>query len=144
MISKAVRKAYSKFHSRNHDTLYLCVDIHDTIAESNYTGISYNFYKEAIEALKFLSTLKEIRIILYSCCYEKEHPVYVEELRKLGVRVDYFNENPEIPNTLTGCFDKKFYFDILIDDKAGFDYLFDWEVLVKSIVHFREKYAKNI
>jgi hypothetical protein len=37
-----------------------------------------------------------------------------------GIPVAAVNENPFIENTATGNFDKKFYFSILVDDKAGF------------------------
>ena len=30
------------------------------------------------------------------------------------------NENPEVPNASYGCYDQKFYFNFLAEDKAGF------------------------
>jgi hypothetical protein len=46
-----------------------------------------------------------------------------------GIAFDYVNSNPEVPDTETGNFTDKFYFNFLIDDKAGFDAETDWEKL---------------
>ena len=40
-----------------------------------------------------------------------------------------FNFNPAIENTKTSCFDDKFYFSVLLDDKAGFDPDTDWKLI---------------
>jgi hypothetical protein len=46
---------------------------------------------------------------------------------------DYGNQNPEVWNTKTGCFDQKFYFSVLLDDKAGFDFDTDWKLIYEYL-----------
>ena len=52
---------------------------------------------------------------------------------------DYFNENPEVKNTATGDFSMKIYFNVMIDDKAGFEKS-DWENVVESVKMARAVY----
>ena len=52
-----------------------------------------------------------------------------------------FNFNPTIENTQTGCFDDKFYFSILLDDKAGFDPDTDWKLIYE---YLKRKNNENI
>lgn len=143
MISDAIKRAYSKLKSRNWDHLYFSIDIHDTIAEPNYSGVSTDFYEEAISALRYLSSLPEIKIILDSSCFESDQKTYIDLLKSYGINVHYFNENPEVSNTLTGCFDIKYYFDVQMDDKAGFDRKTDWKVVVDTVKESRDEYFKN-
>jgi hypothetical protein len=96
------------------------IDVHDTIAESNYTDCEVTFYPQAISALQRINKLPEVHISLYTCCYEDDAKVYISRLKELNINIKSVNTTP-ISNTSTGCFDKKPYFSILIDDKAGFD-----------------------
>jgi len=43
------------------------------------------------------------------------------------------NENPEVLNLKYGCYDKKPYFNVVFEDKAGFDPMTDW-LLVKGLL----------
>lgn len=121
MLKNSIKRAYETLDSRNWDKIYIALDLHDTVMESNYKDAHGGLLEIAIEPLRVISNLPEVSIILYSCCHEKDYNTYIELLRKNGIKVDYFNTNPEIKNTVTGCFDRKFYYSILIDDKAGFD-----------------------
>lgn len=125
-IGHAIKRAYEVFRARKYDTVYFAVDIHGTIVKSNCNGIADDFYSDAIYALKYLSSCPEIKIILWSSCFKQDYQKYIELLKDRGIRVDYFNENPECPSTKVGNFDSKFYFSVLIDDKAGFDPEQDW------------------
>jgi hypothetical protein len=120
MFTEAIEEAYVKMKAKGWDTIYFAIDIHDTIAPSTYTGVSKEFYPEAVKFLQFLSEKKHIKIILFSSCHKKDQEEYINLLAEQNIKVDYFNENPEVPDTLTGCFSTKFYYDILLDDKAGF------------------------
>jgi hypothetical protein len=119
-IERSIKKAYEVAKGRNWDTIYVMIDIHDTIAESNYKDCRVDFYPQAISALQKISKLPEIHLALYTCCYELDTNVYVTRLKELDINIKSVNTTP-IENTTHGCFDKKPYFSILIDDKAGFD-----------------------
>ena len=50
------------------------------------------------------------------------------------IKFDYLNENPEcLTESHQGDYSKKFYFNLLLDDRAGFDYTTDWNILVETI-----------
>ena len=60
-------------------------------------------------------------LILYTCSYQEEVEQYLTMFRQEGINFEYVNENPEAKNTQYGCFDKKPYMNIILDDKAGFE-----------------------
>ena len=47
-----------------------------------------------------------------------------------GIKFDYINENPLEVNSELSDFSKKFYFNILLDDKAGFYPKEDWQIVL--------------
>lgn len=119
-ILTAIQKAYQTAVSRGWDTLYVLVDVHDTIAVSNYKDAEVQFYPEAIQALREIQQYPEVKLVLWTCCYSKDAARLIKRLAQEGVRIDGFNRTP-VANTATGCFSKKPYYSIMIDDKAGFD-----------------------
>lgn len=67
----------------------------------------------------------------------RRHARAVDFLRSRGISVHYANENPEVGNTATGNFDRKFYFSVVVDDKAGFDPS-EWEDIALAVRLCRE------
>lgn len=117
---------YELTKARGWKRWYVAVDLHDTICRSDYSrsGALGEFFPGAVEALKHMSDRKDVGLILYTCSYKEE--LYapkgaLEILRNLGIRFDYVNENPEAPNTKMGDFSNKPFFNVLLEDKAGFD-----------------------
>lgn len=49
-----------------------------------------------------------------------------QSLQQNGVIVDFVNCNPDCPTIPLCDFSEKFYFDVLLDDKAGFEAEKDW------------------
>ena len=121
MIHNAIRKAYEQFESRKWDSIYFALDIHGTVADSDYHNVSSALYDTCIEPLQVISHLPEVKIILFSCCYEANYPAYFDLFAKNEIKITYFNENPDVQNTTTGCFDRKFYYNLIAEDKGGFD-----------------------
>ena len=121
MIHNAIRNAYAKFDTRNYDYLYLALDIHGTCADSDYHNVSSSLYNVAIKPLQVISHLPEVKIILFSCCHPHDFESYFKLFQQNDIKISYFNSNPEIPNTKMGCFDLKFYYDVIFEDKGGFD-----------------------
>lgn len=120
MLQRAIQNAYDKFDRRNYDFIYLALDIHGTCADADYHHISSSLYDVVKEPLRVISELPEVKIILFSCCWPKDYQAYIDLFADSGIKISYFNCNPEIPNTATGCFDSKFYYDIIFEDKGGF------------------------
>lgn len=116
---------------RNWDKTYWAVDIHGTIIEPNYEAgnIPKKFYPYSLECLRLLSDRSDVCLILYTCSHQHEIEEYLELFRKEGINFVYVNENPEVKTESDGygCYDRKFYFNVLIEDKAGFDPNEDWE-----------------
>lgn len=136
-LFKTLLSEYKKLHDRNWDTLYFAVDIHGTILKNNYAGKATEFYAGARSTLEMLSAQPEVKLILWSSCYESEYQYYIDLITKdTNIKIDFFNENPLVNNTLVGDFSKKFYFNVLLDDKAGFDPDLDWNE-IKSFYSFR-------
>jgi hypothetical protein len=135
-LQRAIQKAYQTARARDWDTIYVLVDCHDTIACSNYRDAEMEFYLEAIQALKALGAFPEVYLTLWTSCYEQDAKRILERLEELDVVFHSFNQTP-VGNTITGCFDSKPYFSVLIDDKAGF-LPEDWPAVVDGFRLARE------
>lgn len=122
LCNVALPRAYSVMKERGWDTVYWAVDLHGTVIKSNYESGTYTYIsEEAKEALQAISALPETKLILWSSMYGPDQANIMALFKCDGIKVDWFNENPDAENTDTGCFNQKFYFSVLVDDKAGFD-----------------------
>ena len=130
-LQRAIIKAYRIASERGWEYVYVLVDAHDTICESNYKDAEAPFYPQAIKYLKLICAFPEIYPVLWTSCYPEEGPKYIKRLAAAGVFFKGLNETP-VENTKTGDFRKKPYFSILIDDKAGFDPA-EWELVYTTI-----------
>lgn len=131
MLKNSIKNAYDLALQRKWNKIYWAIDLHGVCFVSNYKANTYEFINERVIAgLRTIASLAESRIILWSSCYTDEQIKIIELFNNNGIRVDYFNANPEVENTTTGDFSNKFYFSILLDDKAGFDPEKDWETII--------------
>ena len=130
MIVKAVERAYKVMAERNWDTVYWAVDLHGVCLHSNYATGGYQWINEDVpRVLKLLSDRPETKIVLWSSVYPDEKSDIIGFFNDHGIMVWDFNGNAGEPNTKVSCFEEKFYFSILLDDKAGFDPETDWKVI---------------
>lgn len=113
---------------RGWDKIYILVDIHDTIIRSDYTSENrtYDYYPDAIPCLNYLSNLDDVYLILWSSCKTRVAADYISEFGKKGIFFDDFNMNSDVKNTEYAYFALKPYFNVIIDDKAGFEAEKDW------------------
>jgi hypothetical protein len=131
MIIKAIERAYRVMRERKWDTIYWAIDLHGVCLKSNYENGGYSFINEEAKAgLQAISRKQENVIILWSSCHDHEKKAIKDFFSENHIIVDYFNENPDEANTKTGCFDQKFYFSVLLDDKAGFDPDIHWREII--------------
>lgn len=121
-------RTWSIAKTRGWNNVTIAVDIHDCILEANYKAgnIPKKFLGTAKEVLQRLSLRKDVTLILYTCSYPNEIQEYLEFFKENGISFKYVNENPDCANTAFGNFEKKFYYNILIEDKAGFLWSRDW------------------
>jgi hypothetical protein len=129
-LKNAIEKAFAQKEKKGWDTVYFAIDIHDTVVVANYkvNDIPKEFYPYAKETLQELTKRSDVKLILYTCSHPHEIVEYLAYFEEHGITFDYVNENPEVKTDLNGYgnYDRKFYFNVLLDDKAGFDARFDW------------------
>ncbi len=135
MITRAIENCLRAAKERGWTKTYWAFDIHGTLLKSNFRrdDISTEFYPGAIEVMQLLSKQKDIVKILYTCSYPHEIDQYLELFKKHDIHFDYVNQNPEVADGGYGYYQNKFYFNVLMDDKAGFDGETDWLVIKKII-----------
>lgn len=135
-IIKSLKISINRSQKYNWDRLYFAVDLHGVIVKSNYENCSSEMpeiFPEAVKALKYLSLRKDIVLILYTSTLENNLKPILRVLEDEGIIFDYFNQNPEVENSSFASFDQKFYFSLLLDDKAGFDPEEDWDRLISFL-----------
>lgn len=108
---------------RGWNNVFIAVDIHDVILEANYKAgdIPKTFLGMAKEVLQRLSKRSDVTLILYTCSHPHEILEYLEFFKENEIFFKHVNCNPDCPNTAFGCFDTKFYYNIMLEDKAGFE-----------------------
>jgi hypothetical protein len=130
MIIKAIDRAYRVMKERNWDTIYWAIDLHGVCFKSTYETSTYEWINDnVVPSLLEITSHPENKIILWSGVHDFEKPEIIKFFELEGIHVDFFNCNPLEDNTLSGNFAEKFYFNILLDDKAGFDPDIDWDII---------------
>jgi hypothetical protein len=129
MITRAIENCLANASIKGWTKIYWAFDIHGTILKPTYKGgvLSDEFYPYAKEVLQLLSKRTDVVRILYTCSYPSEIVHYLKYFESNGIHFDYVNENPDVCAGAYGHYDRKFYFNVLFEDKAGFDPLTDWE-----------------
>lgn len=132
MLINAIEQAYRIKKSRDWDTIYWAIDLHGVCLKSTYISSTYELINEKVIAgLKKIKAQSENKVILWSGVHDFEKPQIIDFFASHGVEIDFFNCNPLEDNTRSGNFKEKFYFNILLDDKAGFDPMTDWDVIIQ-------------
>ncbi len=123
-----IKKAFSDKKTRNWNKLYVSIDLHDTIIEGKYNlhNEGAKFFPNAVNVLKKFTDRSDIVLVLWTSSHDVSINEQIEKMKALGIKFDFINENPDVPSNELCNFDKKFYFNILLDDKAGFDGWSDW------------------
>ena len=135
MILSAIKKAFETARRLDWEKTYWAFDVHETMLKPNWDAaqIPTEFYPYAEEALQLLSKREDIVMFLYTCSHPRDTDQYIEFFKARNIHFDFVNENPEIVNTDLGYYDKKPYFNVLLDDKAGFDPFKEWPEILKWI-----------
>jgi len=132
-VVKAFINAFKEMERKQWPYIYVFIDLHSTLIKPNYQygNIPTEMYDGALEGLKMLQEAKDVKIIMYTCSHPHEIDEYIRFFDGLGIKWDYINENSEVTTNLNGygCYDKKPYYNVLMDDKAGFDAETDWTEL---------------
>ena len=121
---------------RNWPMLYVVVDLHGTIIKPEHDRIE--FYSDAIKVMKWFNGRPDFKTILWTSSFPEEIAKFKEACQKEGISFDFTNENPLEANSKRASFDEKFYFNILLDDKAGFNGSSDWTRIKNALVEIGE------
>lgn len=138
-IISVVKKSFDAI-SEKYPMVFWNIDLHGVCFKSNYVNNEHLWVNdECINALKEISKNKDSRIILWSSCYPEEQIKIKHFMESHGITVDFFNENPLTKNTHYGDFSQKYYFSILLDDKAGFEPNKDWRQIYNYVKWINDK-----
>ena len=134
-LKYSLEKEFKKKNERNWNFIYFAIDLHDTVFESNYSNdiIPNKMYNYCKEVLQFLSNRADVKLILYTSSQPSHIEKYLQILNENGIKFDYINCNEDVKDNGFSCYKQKFYFNILIDDKAGFNPFEDWYELGKYL-----------
>jgi hypothetical protein len=128
MITRAIENAFLHAKRKGWRKTYWAFDIHGTLVRPNHKKdeIATAFYHHVIEVMQIISKRQDIVRILYTCSYPHEIDQYLGYFAEHGIHFDYVNENPEVTDGGYGYYKDKFYFNVLFEDKAGFNGETDW------------------
>jgi hypothetical protein len=134
-MKKIIKSTFEKMKSRKWNKIYFAIDVHDTILPSNYDNkIIENFYPFAKQTLQYLSKRDDCVLIMYSSMHSEGICKHLQFFKEHEIYFYYVNQNPEIKNTEYANFNNKFYFNILIDDKAGFEAEWQWKEIYSEML----------
>jgi hypothetical protein len=125
---KSIIKAFTDREARGWTKLYFAIDLHDTIIEGKYNlhNDGAQFFPNAVKVLRNLSARADVYLILWTSSHRGAVNEQIVRMEKEDIIFDAINENPDQQNTELCDFSQKFYFNVLLDDKAGFDGNTDW------------------
>jgi hypothetical protein len=137
-----IRKTFEMKKERGWPEVYFCIDLHGTIIPSGKTSKDKTeklvFYPYAKEVLQWMSRRKDIIMILWTSTPIKRIINVFFWLDDNGIYFDYLNSNSHAQDTERSDFSKKFYFNVLIDDRAGFEPKTDWKLIKNELISIGE------
>lgn len=135
-----IENAFKLKKERGWDTIYWMIDLHNTVFPGKYeSDQEFSVYPNCLKVLKYISNRNDMKIIVWTSSYAKHYDAVKDYFRhKSGIIFDYHNENPECGNTEYADFSTKPYFNILIDDKAGFCGESDWFLIEDELKRIGE------
>jgi hypothetical protein len=139
MIIRAIEKCLETASLKGWSKTFWAFDIHGTILKPTFQhgANSTEFYPFAKETMQLLTKQKDITLIMFTCSYPKQIAAYIQFFIGHDIVFDYVNENPETLSGPYGHYEEKFYFNILFEDKAGFDPCTEWEPVYNFLLKKR-------
>jgi hypothetical protein len=130
-----IRRAFEDKKRKNWEKLYWVIDLHDVVIEGKYNRFNEGatIFPGAKEFFDWASKRKDTVLILWTSSHKDAQHDILDKLAKDGIYFNYVDENPEIPSTELCDFSRKLYFNILLDDKAGFEGATDWLLIIEEL-----------
>lgn len=130
MMIHWIEKMFKHAFEKEWFETFWAFDIHGTILVPTFRKHSKDseFYPWAKQTLQLISKRKDIVMIMFTSSYPEEIEHYKKVFEENDIHFDYINENPKIASNLDnfGYYEKKFYFNVLLDDKSGFNPETEW------------------
>jgi hypothetical protein len=125
---------------RKWQKLYWAIDMHDTIITGTYNRFNDGavIYPYAKETLDYLFNSPDHYTILWTSSYMTS---IQDVVQRFDLNFNGINCNPECPNTTLCDFQNKFYFNFVLDDKAGFDGTKDWREIYEALTNTDKVYS---
>ena len=148
-IIKSFEDAFGRSKAKNWDRVYVMVDLHGTIFKPCYHNEEkFEYYPWAKETLQLMSKFNndgvDIILILWTSSTVKSLKPYWRKFFEDDIYFAYTNENPEVTAQPTdpksSNFDNKYYFNVGLDDKFGFDPEHDWAEIYKFLYNKLNNY----
>ena len=135
MIIPLIHHQFNVARKRGWDRTYWAVDLHGTVIRPNYRDdeLPTDYYPDALNAMRLLTARSDIRLIMYTCSWPKEIERYLKKFEGDGIVFDHVNKNPEVKSEGYGHYESKPYFNVLLDDKAGFDPNKHWGRILEAL-----------
>lgn len=120
--------------------LYIAVDLHGVIIEGKFNRFNEgaNLYPGAAEVLGYWTNRSDVKLILWTSSHADAIADIRNRLVEVNVAFDFVNENPDCANTSLCDFSRKWYADVMLDDKAGFAGETDWALIKAELVRIGE------
>jgi hypothetical protein len=131
-LTQLIEGTYAEKRRKKWDKIYWLIDLHQTIITGDYNRFNTGskIYPHAKEVLDFLFNSHDNVTIIWTSSY-------LDSMRdvtnRFDLKFDYNGENPECANTELCDFSQKPYFNIVLDDKGGFDGNVDWEEIREAL-----------
>ena len=123
-----IEKVFNGLNNGSYKCIYIMVDVHNTILKPTFDKKeTFEYFPYAKETLQLLSEKENIKLIMWTSSYDEKIQMYLKHFEENRIIFNFVNENKEYGNVSFACFDTKFYYDIGIDDKFGFDAENDWK-----------------
>ncbi len=135
-----LERAFRRRREKGWPYTYIAIDLHDCIIEGKYNRFNEGatFFPGALEVLGQWSKRPDIKLILWTSSYSDSIADILYRLLSHGVSFDHINDNPMCVSDDLCDFSRKWYFDVLLDDKAGFSGATDWLLVKQELIRIGE------
>jgi hypothetical protein len=138
--TQIIQHVHKQKIERKWQKLYWAIDMHDTIITGTYNRFNDGavIYPYAKETLDYLFNSPDHYTILWTSSYMTS---IQDVVQRFDLNFNGINCNPECPNTTLCDFQSKFYFNFVLDDKAGFDGTKDWREIYEALTNTDKVYS---
>ncbi len=141
-IVNAIKRTHEWADKNNKHVVYWAIDLHGTVLKPSYQRNDEEliYYPYAKECLQLLSQDENNILIMFSSSWPTALQYYNVQFNEDNIFFTYKNVNPEVQTDLRGhgYYHDKFYFNVMLEDKAGFEPETDWKEILEYMKGYNE------